>query len=597
MFPSQACLSVPQWLLERGWTSSDWDELGVRWQEDVSVLLSVDTYLRVHFCSEDRLAFARDQVSKAKATECPVRVHTAEAFDRRVHTYLSLLLQDLHSDSVPAPTGYGSPWLLSPKASESVKCVFGNLETHARLCCNCAESLARKPELDPTDGCYRHLMPKASRVDGFWGGPMPAELAALGPLAVKIIRLAHVSCSILRVKLSPEEFIRKTKANLRIPAFVTGNAMAVPQYGQEFPQVLGALPEQLSAHIQVQFDGDFQWIKNEAAITVSVPVLKEAFRWLLTHNWHWILATANDSMDIAAGDYGPRLNALLQAYTADLGGEALGVPKSVLEIATPLERKAAAQSEPGPVDAATDDNAPTMASAALLSSGISRSSALEQVQKVLHEHQQIANYEEEAARNSNEELKMQCIRLELLSLEKVRGALEKLTSSSLRAELLQELQTHSDSQPVVRGVISCGKEFLKSYAPDFWAKTFVEAFPRGDCQEKPGSCRVHPTFGVEWTTVLLDQMDKPWLRCHQEWLATAMLYFIRLEQIRKTETFIVHSSKLQTDAAVFHRLHAPKGPQAHASPTRATEIASWGDDYYRDRHISVSASTLKKLRC
>ena len=35
-----------------------------------------------------------------------------------------------------------------------------------------------------------------------------------------------------------------------------------------------------------------------------------------------------------------------------------------------------------------------------------------------------------------------------------------------------------------------------------------------------------------------------------------MLYFIRLEQIRKTETFIVHSAKLQADAAVFHRLHA-----------------------------------------
>ena len=196
------------------------------------------------------------------------------------------MLEDLRADSVLAPTGYEGPWLLFAETSNSVGCASGQLETHAHLCCRCADSLAHKPELDAMNGSYRHLMPYASRVDGFWGGPMPAELAALGPLAAKIIRLAHVSCSILQVKLSPEEFVRKTKASLRIPAFVTGNAMAVPQYGQEFPQVLGALPEHLASHIQVQFDGDARWIKNEAAITVSVPVLKEAFRWLLTHNWH-----------------------------------------------------------------------------------------------------------------------------------------------------------------------------------------------------------------------------------------------------------------------------------------------------------------------
>ena len=60
-----------------------------------------------------------------------------------------------------------------------------------------------------------HTLVKSS----FWGCLRPAELAALGPLAVKIIRLAHVSCPILRVKLSSEEFIRKTKA--------------VPQYSQQ----------------------------------------------------------------------------------------------------------------------------------------------------------------------------------------------------------------------------------------------------------------------------------------------------------------------------------------------------------------------------
>ena len=93
-------------------------------------------------------------------------------------------------------------------------------------------------------------MPAGARADGFWGGPMPSEIGALGPLAAKIIRLAHVSCSVLPVKLSPDEYARNVNAGLRIPAFVTGNAMAVPQYGEEFPVLLGALPSQLAEHVQ-----------------------------------------------------------------------------------------------------------------------------------------------------------------------------------------------------------------------------------------------------------------------------------------------------------------------------------------------------------
>ena len=118
---------------------------------------------------------------------------------------------------------------------------------------------------------------------------MPPEIAALGPLASKIIRLAHVSCSILRVKLSPEEYARKMHAGLRIPAFVRGNAMAVPQYGEEFPVLLGALPSELAKYVQVQFHGDAKWLQDEPAITVSMPLLKDAFMWLLTHNWSWLL--------------------------------------------------------------------------------------------------------------------------------------------------------------------------------------------------------------------------------------------------------------------------------------------------------------------
>ena len=160
--------------------------------------------------------------------------------------------------------------------------------------------------------------------------------------------------------------------------------MAVPQYGEEFPEVFGVLPEELSQHVQVQFEGDLEWLKNDDSVIVSVPVLKNAFRWLLTHNWHWILATAGDTIDFDEDNYGPRLNALLCAYADDLDGKSAGVPKSVAQVATPLDSKAAAQAQPGPAEVASEDCPPTMASAALLGSGASSTLAMQHTERRAH---------------------------------------------------------------------------------------------------------------------------------------------------------------------------------------------------------------------
>ena len=162
----------------------------------------------------------------------------------------------------------------------------------------------------------------------------------------------------------------------------------------------------------------------------------------------------------------------------------------------------------------------------------------------------------EVARETNDDAKFRLVELELDSLENVRKALEELTTKKLREDLSRDVANHSNESPVVRTVVRCGSEYLKSYSQDFWPKAFVEAFPRGDCLEKPGESRVHKTVGVDWTCLLLNQMDKPWLRCHDEWQAATMQYFIRLDQIRQTEAAVLHSSKLKHDAAVFHRLHA-----------------------------------------
>ena len=103
--------------------------------------------------------------------------------------------------------------------------------------------------------------------------------------------------------------------------------------------------------------------------------------------------------------------------------------------------------------------------------------------------------------------------------------------------------------------------------------------------EKQSPGRVHPHIGVDWTALLLDQIDKPWLRCHYEFLATTMLYFIRLDQIKATEALVNHSSKLHADAAIFHRLHAHDLTQLAAQASDAATLRSLLNDDKVAQHI------------
>ena len=86
---------------------------------------------------------------------------------------------------------------------------------------------------------------------------MPAELKRLSAVSARIIRLAYVSQTILRVKLSPADFARACAASRKhlIPEFVTGNALAVPLYVESLPTLVGALPDELSQHLQVHYTG------------------------------------------------------------------------------------------------------------------------------------------------------------------------------------------------------------------------------------------------------------------------------------------------------------------------------------------------------
>ena len=82
----------------------------MRWQEDVATCLDVGTYLRVHLKGSDLLQFARDRARKAHET--PEQLRLAQAFEKRVQSYVENMRDDLQADAVAAPTDF--IWTLAP---------------------------------------------------------------------------------------------------------------------------------------------------------------------------------------------------------------------------------------------------------------------------------------------------------------------------------------------------------------------------------------------------------------------------------------------------------------------------------------------------
>ena len=128
---------------------------------------------------------------------------------------------DLDADAVLGPAGAEHPWVLLQAAASTVNEGTEAQAVDANLCQKCIKSLSKLPE--PNKG-YTHHMPRGARADGWWGGPMPVQISRLSALSSKIIRLAYVCQSILRVKLSSEEFARACASSTKhlIPEFVTG---------------------------------------------------------------------------------------------------------------------------------------------------------------------------------------------------------------------------------------------------------------------------------------------------------------------------------------------------------------------------------------
>ena len=500
---------------------------------------STQTYLDVHFRRREREAYARERAKLLRARASPEAPEAAASLLARVQTYFKNMKEDLDADAVSSPAGCNHPWVLLQAGATPVDAGTDAQALDADLCLKCIRHLSKRPDSrkpdDPKEP-YQHHMPPGARADGWWGGPMPAELKRLSAVYARIILLAYVSQTILRVKLSPADFARACAASRKhlIPEFVTGNALAVPLYVESLPTLVGALPDELSQHLQVHYTGDHSWLRHAPELLVSIPDLRAAFSWLLSHNWYW-LETTFDDLESTDHTLSPQLEALLAAYQKDLGGEESGVPQTFIDSATDLKSAEATEALPGPVDAACDAQDPQSveASAAIIDTSMSESVALRQVQRLMEVHDDLLVHEEAAASASNESERMTCLQLQLDDIGNARRALAKLSGSKIEDELKAYLAHAEDTQSICRVSIASGQTLLKSNAESFWQRCYVEIFPRGDCGENDRNTRAHRLSDRQYSGHMLEMMDKPWFREHKEFTASFYYFLVRRDQMSK----------------------------------------------------------------
>ena len=505
---------------------------------------------------KERTAYAKERASILRNKSSPTAAEAAAALLARVEVYFKNMKEDLDADAVLGPAGAEHPWVFLQAAASTVNEGTEAQAVDANLCQKCIKSLSKLP--DPDEG-YTHHMPRGARADGWWGGPMPVQISRLSALSAKIIRLAYVCQTILRVKLSSEDFARACASSTKhlIPEFVTGNALAVPLYVDSLPTVLGALPKDLSKHLHVQYIGEHAWLRNAPELLVSIPQLRAAFSWLLSHNWHWLETTFSDDETMSSA-LSPQLDALLEAYQKDLGGKDSGVPQTFVDAATNLKSAEAAAPLPGPVDAASDDPAPELleASAAVMDNSVSESVVLKQVQGVMEIHESLMGHEKSFAMASNEEERQKSLELQVEDICRARQALERLSGPKLREELEARMADAKDTQSICKVGITAGETLLKSHADSFWQRCYVEIYPRGDCGENDRDTRKHRFQGREYSGHLFELFDKPWFREHKELNASFYKFFVRRDQMNAVGIEIKTNQKFKNDAETIHHLHS-----------------------------------------
>ena len=136
--------------------------------------------------------------------------------------------------------------------------------------------------------------------------------------------------------------------------FQNHRSPVVPRVLKAAVAAVGLLPKDLVKDLVVQFEsGKPYTVKADQTLSANVQKLRDAFFWLGTNSWPWMLATKL-ALRFSRDNLGAELEALLKEYAQSLGSEhdAL-VPRELLSAANAVQSTRFPQASAGPADAAS----------------------------------------------------------------------------------------------------------------------------------------------------------------------------------------------------------------------------------------------------
>ena len=222
VFPARSSDTVPSWL---PWSHDEWISHRAAWFAQLDEVFDIENYLSNFFHVEQHATAAGKEVlafAQGRDTDSSFpTVHAAEAWQRRVHTWVANLRHDLRQDSVPAPSSGDTHWLLFRGSNMQIHPDTGAI--FCSLCKHCIEPLRR------VEGSRKRphvTMPAQARANGMWHGPDPPELQDLSYAECKVINLARIYVSVKRVFLDRSSYARTTKSET--PLYHQSNVVAYP---------------------------------------------------------------------------------------------------------------------------------------------------------------------------------------------------------------------------------------------------------------------------------------------------------------------------------------------------------------------------------
>jgi len=547
-FPAPNEEQCPAWL---PWSAEEWVAYRETWYEQVDDIFNIESYLRIFFKTQERLASAMVAVAsfenEGHESDTFPSKEIAECWLRRVEKWVQNLRKDLRSDSVEAPGDSEKRWLLFKSATLNVK--EETKEISCLLCKHCRHDLSavsadskKKPKLK---------MPMRARANGLWHGPDPPELEVLSYCECKVINLARIYVSVKRVFLDREGFAGTSKSEA--PLYHQKNVVAYPQNPDAALRNLGVNPQTLAKTLLVQFvGGDRQLLRFHPDLQVSVQKLQKAFLWLSENSWPFMEATKThsfeegESMDTA-------LRTLLQQYASSVGGDVGGVPAEILQGATQIPEDRASVVLRGPANC-TEEDAQDMGDsdkdkaddnevqcAAALDGGLDDFGPVQLWDSIMKKYKISQVCGEELARLDavKDKTKIEILRQQqaVAVAEAVQG-ISDLNQKDIKKKLLEFATRHTSGNNTM--VISHDEQFLRTNDPMFWPMCFMRLFARGDCAEKCSERRTHLP-ALLWAKTLLTRADFSLWRLDVEFVACLYNVNLRRDQMRAVEAYCTNS--------------------------------------------------------